>query len=304
MSALTNQVGINISNTSIQLVEISKKQNEVFLMNVDEEFFEENLDPNFKETKFIHILQNSFNEILLRKPLNTKKVSVSLPLNFSKIFELPIDKNLTKNDIAEYCNWEFSKLFPTENIKDFRLEKINLETPTYQSFCRYMVYGLKTDLLKRIFKFCLRNNLTLKLADISHVSANSLLLYTTASSNYFSFWIEDKSISLMYINNGNLAFSKSKYFTDIADVPIFIKNIFSEIENKNLLKNKTTDLIFLGSTISNELINYFNNMQNINFKIFNSIEEIKLNVSYMKNFENVNSIKYNAALGMALRQIT
>lgn len=303
MSDLTNQVGINISNTSIQLVEISKKQNIVYLENVDEEFFEENLDPNFKEPKFIHILQNSFNEIVLRKPLNTKKVSVTLPLNFFKIFELPIDKNLTKNDLSEYCNWEFTKLFPTENIKDFSLEKINLETPTYQPFSRLMIYAIKKDLLKRIFKFCLRNNLTLKLADISHVSANSLLLYTNANSNFFSFWIEDKNISLMYVNDGNLVFSKSKYYTDISDVPVFIKNIISEIEDKNLLKNKVTDLVFLGSTISNELINYFNSMQNINFKILNSFEEMKLNISQIKNFGSINPIKFNAALGIALRYI-
>jgi len=85
MTDLTNQVGINISNTSIQLVEISNKQSKVYLENVDEEFFEESLDLNLKEPKFIHILQNAYNEIILRKPLLTSKVLISLPINFFKI---------------------------------------------------------------------------------------------------------------------------------------------------------------------------------------------------------------------------
>ncbi|MBK7104381.1 MAG: pilus assembly protein PilM [Ignavibacteriae bacterium] len=304
MTDLTNQVGINISNTSIQLVEISNKKNKVYLENVDEEFFEENLEPNLKEPKFIHILQNAFNEILLRKPLVTSKVLISLPLNFFKIFEIPVDKNLTKNDLTEYCNWEFSKLFPTENIKDYSLQKINLETPTYQPFLRFMIYAIKKDLLKRIFKFCVRNNLTLKSIDISHISANSLLAYNNPQLNCFSLWIDEKNISSIYIVNSNIVFSKSKNYLNISEVMLYIKDIFSEIENRNLMKSKITEIFFLGSTISNELINNLKNSCECNLKIINPFDELNLDVTHLKNSINVNSTKFNAALGMALRLIS
>ncbi len=304
MTDLTNQVGINISNTSIQLVEISNKQSKVYLENVDEEFFEESLDLNLKEPKFIHILQNAYNEIILRKPLLTSKVLISLPLNFFKIYEIPVDKNLTKNDLIEYLSWEFSKLFPTENIKDYSFQKIILETPTYQPFMRYMIFVIKKDLLKRIFKFCVRNNLILKSIDISHISANSILAYNNSPLNCFSLWIDEKNISAIYIVNSNIVFSKSKNYLNISEVTFTLKDFFSEIENRNLMKNKISEIFFIGSTISNELINSINITCSCNLKRINPFDELKLDISHRKNSANLNSTKFNAALGMALRLIS
>ena len=43
MPILTNQVGINIAKHAMQLVEISQKENKIYLENVDEEFFDEAL---------------------------------------------------------------------------------------------------------------------------------------------------------------------------------------------------------------------------------------------------------------------
>ncbi|MBK8945085.1 MAG: pilus assembly protein PilM [Ignavibacteriae bacterium] len=304
MTNLTNQVGINISNTSIQLVEINYKQNKIFLENVDEEFFEDNLDENLKEPKFIHILQNAYNEIILRKPLLASKVQISLPNNFFKIYEIPIDKNLTKNDVIDYINWEFSKLFPTENIKEYSFQKIILETPTYQPFHRFLIYAIKKDLLKRIHKFCTRNNLILKSIDISSIAANSLLIYNSSLSNYFSLWIDEKNISSSYFTNNNFVFSKSKSYSNIAEILTYINDIFSEIENRNLMKNKISEIIFIGSLFSNELINNIQNSTSLNCKILNPFEELKLDISHFKNLENLNSVKFNAALGMALRLVS
>ena len=86
MTFLTNQVGVNLTEDKIQLVEIVKKENKLFLENADEEFFEESIFENTKEAKYIHILQNAFNEIVLRNPLISTKISFTLPTNYFYVF--------------------------------------------------------------------------------------------------------------------------------------------------------------------------------------------------------------------------
>ncbi len=47
MSILTNQLGLSLSESKIQLVEIVNKENSVYLENVDEEYFEEPIDTEY-----------------------------------------------------------------------------------------------------------------------------------------------------------------------------------------------------------------------------------------------------------------
>jgi Tfp pilus assembly PilM family ATPase len=123
MSPKNNRIGLSIFEDRINLVEIIKEDQDYCVKNVDEEFFEEIISEKTKEAKYIHILQNAFNEILLRKSLTSQLLSVGLsPSNF-KIFQIPTDKNLTKNDLKEYIKWEITKLFPTFGEDYFTFQK-------------------------------------------------------------------------------------------------------------------------------------------------------------------------------------
>ena len=111
MSVITNQLGLNITEEKLQLVELNYTGNSCYLENIDEEYFEELISSETKEAKFIYILQNAFNEIILRNPINANKVSVSLPLSFFNTFEIPAEQNLTGSDFDEYLEWEFQNYF-------------------------------------------------------------------------------------------------------------------------------------------------------------------------------------------------
>ena len=124
MSILISQFGLNITENQIQFVEIAKDENHIILENVDEEFFEESINDETKEPKFIHILQNAFNEIILRKPLLSNHISVTIPNSYFKVFEIPTDKNLTKKDLDEYIRWEITKLFPAKSKDYFTFNKV------------------------------------------------------------------------------------------------------------------------------------------------------------------------------------
>ncbi len=305
MSILTNQIGINIAQNAIQLVEINQKDNKIYLENVDEEFFEESIDSDVKETKFIHVLQNAFNEIILRKPLLSSKILISLPLSFFNFFEIPIDKNLTKNDLDEYIDWEFKKLFPLENPADFHFQKIYLETLNYLSFKRVLICSIKKSILKRIFKFCLRNNLSLKIVDISNFAANSILSYNNINSFYVSVFFEDKIFSTMLFNGSNFIFLKVKNFENISEIPEIVKTILSEIEERNLLKNKIEKQYIFGSAISNELVKNLEDLFEINSTIINPFHELEMDISHLKqNVFSSNFTKFSSALGIALRSIS
>ncbi len=304
MSILTNQVGINISENSLQLVEISKKFGKVYLENVDEEFFDETLEENQKETKFIHILQNAFNEIILRTPLKTSKVLISLPLSFFKIFEIPIDKNLTQNDLNEYLLWEFNKLFPSFNKFDSNIQKVFLDTPTYQPYKRVSVFALNKEILKRLFKFCVRNNLHLKAVDNCHNSSNGILKYYANKLNGISIYLENKKASAMVFSNNKLIFSKINNFTSIPETLTFLDKVQNEVESRNLSKSKSEQLFLLGSSVNNELLNQIKDTFSISPVTVEGFSELKLDITHLERSKwNNSKTKFNPALGMALRLI-
>jgi hypothetical protein len=69
MPVFENHTGINFSESKLQLVELSYKNNSFCLENVDQSVFKESITPLTEESKLIAILQDSFNKITSKKPL-------------------------------------------------------------------------------------------------------------------------------------------------------------------------------------------------------------------------------------------
>jgi len=105
MSFFYNHCGISISESKLQLVEVKYSDNNFIIENVEEEYFNEFLDFNFKETKFISILQSAFNNIIFRKPINAEYISFSLPLELFYINKIPIESTYSPKEQIEYYKW-------------------------------------------------------------------------------------------------------------------------------------------------------------------------------------------------------
>jgi len=60
MALYHNHVGLHISKSKLQLVEVINKNNNFILGNVDEEYFPEFLSFEDRESKIISILQSAF----------------------------------------------------------------------------------------------------------------------------------------------------------------------------------------------------------------------------------------------------
>ena len=300
MSILTNQLGLTLTESKIQLVEIVNKENSVYLENVDEEYFEEPIDIYTKEAKFIHILQNAFNEIILRKPVSSSKISIGLPPYFFKTFELPIDKNLTKNDVNDYIKWEISKLFPSYNTA-FSFQKIVLNSPNYEQFKKMLVFAIDQNFLKRIHKFCVRNNLKLQFVDNVHIASVALSKDIKSSKNILSLFIEDNQISSLLFSKGNLIFERNNKYKTVPEISQIVNEVIDNIKTNKIVKS-IDNLNLWGNSVTQELYNEITASTEINVERTNPFGKINLS-NRMNDSKYVNDLaeKFSAPASIAFR---
>jgi len=302
MFILTNQVGLSITEDKIQLVEIVNKENNYQLENVDEEYFEESLYHGTKETKFIHILQNAFNEIALRRPLSCDKISITLPPLYFKVFEIPIDNNLTKNDLVEYLRWEMSKLFPDEKINRFTYQKIMLDSYGFHSYKRILVFAIPIKILKRIHKFCVRNSLQLRYIDHAHSATTALFLNDSSASIKLSVYIENNQISIMLFSVNNLVYAQNKSYKIVSEVPVIVESLIEEIKQREFISEDIKRSYIHGNSVTSELKKNIENSINLTFEENLPFENLVISPSLIESKYIVeSSSKFSAAAAIALR---
>ncbi|PID61403.1 MAG: hypothetical protein CR986_02905 [Ignavibacteriae bacterium] len=304
MTVLTNNLGLNLTTEKIQLVEIVQKEKDLFLENVDQEFFEETLNDFSKESKFIHILQNAYNEIILRKSISSDKVALSVPHNIFKIFELPIDNNLTKNDIKDYIAWEISKLLPAEPENSLSYQTINLINPKQENFKRVLIYVIPKLKLKFIHKFCSRNNLRLKLVDNAHIAASLLIPKEFNNENYLSVNIETDDYSFIYFHKGKIALEEHKQLDSVSDLNKLVSKFIKNLEERFGINSKIKNIFLFGSLSSSEVKHNLEEQLNIMVNIIYPFKNLKISEQLQENKIITNNFsKFTSVTSMALRTV-
>lgn len=302
MSILTNKTGLSITEDKVQLVEISKTENTYCLENVDEEYFEESLFNNTKEAKFIHILQNAFNELILRNPLRSNNISITIPPSYFKTFEIPADKNLTKNDLNDYIKWELSKLFPNEKDNHYTFHKSVLGTSNYKSIKKILVHAVPLNLLKQIHKFCVRNNLVLKLIDGSHTAISSFVTEGNTEKNILSVYLENNHISTFLFSGSNLLFERNKELANIHEISGYITSLINEISSEKIISNEINQIYFSGNSVTSEVKNNIAASTNIELGEINPFNNLNINEEIQDHkFITEHKLKFLPATAVALR---
>ena len=305
MSILISQFGLNITENQIQLVEIAKKESRIFLESIDEEFFEESINDETKEPKFIHILQNAFNEIILRTPLVSNHISVTIPNSYFKIFELPTDKNLTKRDLDEYIKWEITKLFPAKSKNYFTFNKVIIDSLNYKSVKTVLVYAVPTTLLKRIHKFCARNSFKLGILDNSHTAVIPLIQADDKSKNILSIHIENNLVSVLLLADGKVKAYNSKSIETISDIPELLATIIEQLSERKLLPGNIDQVFTSGNFINAELRKNIETKNNLTITELNPFGNIEISESHKNNnFLIENTSKFISAASVALRKMS
>lgn len=306
MSLYENHIGINITSSKLQLVEVNYKDEKFYLENVDEEFFDDFLNLQDKETKCISILQKAFDEILLRKSINSSAVSITLPQEFFHIVELPYEESLIENDQLESFRWDISVLYPELKTDDLLIQKIEVDKSSLRKEKKAIVISVSRRYLKILHKFIVRNNLNLKYIDNAHIAVNNFVSLEELGDKglVMSVYIGEKSLSVLVVENNYPVFFSSKKISSISSV---IPSIFKEVEKMKLsgidLNNITQSLI-AGDDLSENLIKQVQESFELPMLRLNPFNKLDVNPSLKENslyIEKFNS--FSAAMGIALRLI-
>lgn len=239
MSIFQSHVGVNLSSAKLELVEINYADKKCFVENVDEEYFSEFINFYDKETKIISILQQAFNNILLRNSFTSTNISFSLPSNLFKIFEIPFESDLHKDDLIRHLDWEFGVLFPAFKKEDYLIRNFKLNEGIRGKNV-LSVFAIERRIINVINKFAARNNFVLKYVDNEHVAANTAISVNEPSGeNTISFFVGFHYFTTLITSKNLPVYFKRKTFKSFAN----FQDTF--LEEYNFIKSKLSENFIL-----------------------------------------------------------
>lgn len=304
MSIFQNHVGISISSSKINLVEVTYSDNNYIVNNIDEEYFDEFLDFDFKETRFINILQQAFDNLLLRNPLNSNFISFALPTNQFYFFELPVEPALHKADLDKHIQWEFSINYPTLKYDDFVLRSFNLDVSTQNK--SIMIVGLRKKIINTLNLFALRNKLKLKFIDNEHIASAISVGYGTNTEdvNLLSILISEDCFSVLLMKEQSPIYFAKKSFSKITDFSRLIDQVIIKLISVYGEKYAIDKVVLFGDKNNSEIKNFIESKTNSVLLEFNPFEFLNINEKQKdKDLLKNKPQRFAAAVGMSARLI-
>lgn len=307
MTRYQNHAGFQVSSNKLQVVEVNNVNKQFVLENIDEEFYSDFFSFRDQETKFISVLQNTFNELTFRKPLTSNFISFTLPSTVFSFFDLPYDEGLTKKDFEEYINWELSVLMPGFSRNELAVQSIKLDNSRLRKGKNVIVSVIPKNVIQALSKFCLRNNLNLRYVDNEHFASNNLLhlqnKITTDSisltllirENYFSLTLLEGSLPVYF------TISKYKGMNEL--VFTLQKEIKRVFDNVNSDKNISNSFLF-GDYFSEPVVEKIKSETGFMFEALDPFKNIKMSEGLAARKVRVKQpAQFSAAAGIAYRLV-
>ncbi len=301
-----NHAGFSITNSKLQIVEINFKDNNYVLENVDEVYFNEKLNlQNDKETKIIALIQNAFNELILKKPLKSNKVSFSLPFESFLTMQVPYDNTLLHQDLLDEFKWELSVLYPYISTSDLVIQYHEIEKNILNNTDTALVFAVPRKYLRILNDFCRQNKLKLKFVDHTHITSEKALSVTnnlTDKGIVLSIYLNYNYFSIIFSVRGKLVYHNVIAYDDAAEIPSLIMN---EIDSNKIIKidrGLINSGFITGEDISGSFASALGELLNIDLIRFNPFDKVRP-VSHLLNnkyfLEKNNS--FSPAAGIAYR---
>ena len=306
MAGFYNHVGLNISNSKLQLVEIFSGPEQIRLDNIAEVNFSERI--NFKKdksTKILAQLQSAYDEIRLSKSIRSKKFSFALPLELFYVVQLPYDNTLLHQDIISEFRWEYSILFPHKDAEEFILVYKQIDKNSFIRQNSAIVYGIERKYLQLLQSFCRQNNLSLGYIDNMHLAAEKALRVSDSYSKRglsLSVYLTEKNFSLIFTLNGQLIYQSIHKLNSLEDAGRLIKD---KIESNKILKVKKGIIqtsYVTGSIPFDKYIGRLNFYTGLNFIKYNPFDRI-ISGPKIKDDAALKKIsnRFSSAAGIAFR---
>ncbi len=306
MTGFENHAGITISSSKIQLVEIIFKSGRFYLNNVDEAYFNEPVNfENDKETKISFQIQGALNEILIKKPLQSRNVSFALPFELFSSVQVPYDNTLLPQDIEEELRWEFSVLYPFISAKDLAIQYIEVEKNNFTNYNSVIAIGIQRKFIQLFHNFSNNNNLKLNFIDSIHTASERALTvnYPQATRGLnLSIYFSSRHLSLLFSLDGKPVWFKVIPLNDAGEIPTVLFEETALQESFKLNRDQIDNAFICGEEVSETIIKALEDVLGIDFIYFNPFDKINPDPKLFDNkyyVEKNNS--FSPAAGVALR---
>jgi len=240
MAGLYVHAGLNLSSTKLQIVEVFGSPEGVRLDNLNEIVFANPIDfKSDNETKILTQLQAAFDEFRLKRPVKSKKLSFSLPLEMFYISQLPFDNTLLHRDIMEEFKWEFSVMYPFLNPEELILQYLEVEKNMIFTKNTALVYAIERKYLKILKIFCERNDLYLGYIDNVHLASERALALSDSFIKQglrLSVYVSKKHLSIILSLDGKTISQKVHKLESQNDIRQIIEQEISPTQSKNIMK--------------------------------------------------------------------
>ncbi len=302
----SGQVGFTITNSKMQIVEIGYKDEQYFLENIDEVYFDEVMNfEKCKDTKISALLQSAFNELIMRKPLSYSTVSFTLPFELFYVMQAPYENSLLHQDLISEFRWEYSVLYPFINTKDLVIQYFEVEKNSIVNNNSVIAVSIARKYLQIISNFCSENNLKLKFIDNLHLASDRALSLSNslaAKGLTLSLYISNKTISIIFLLFGRPVYFKVISHKDASELPATLVNEISNNESISLNKSSINAAFITGEEITTSLAATLSSLLDIEFICFNPFENIAPNPNLFENqFYSEKYNSFSSAAGIAFR---
>lgn len=306
MAGLYVHAGLNLSSTKLQIVEVFGSPEGVRLDNLNEIVFANPIDfKSDNETKILTQLQAAFDEFRLKRPVKSKKLSFSLPLEMFYISQLPFDNTLLHRDIMEEFKWEFSVMYPFLNPEELILQYLEVEKNMIFTKNTALVYAIERKYLKTLKIFCERNDLYLGYIDNVHLASERALALSDSFIKQglrLSVYVSKKHLSIILSLDGKTISQKVHKLESQNDIRQIIEQEISPTQSKNIMKGLVQAAYITGENVTEALAKKLTEKTGITFISFNPFDKLTTTPRILESIlYNQKFNSFSSAAGIAYR---
>lgn len=294
--------GITLSNLKMQITELCLNNNNYFVTNIDEVYFNEELDfQKDKETKLNFILSSAFEELVLKKSITSNAVSFSLPQELFITSRFQFEPSLLDSDLKEEFKLQMAILYPFANWNEYIIKYFEPDyaAPSFENTA--LVFALNCKFIRLLTKLCEKFNFKLNYVDHCHLASNNLLInerFETESIN-LSFYISTKVFSALAARKGKPIYYQDIPVKNINEIPTLITDEVYKLKFLGLNPNQS---FLFGENISLKISDKLSELTSLNFNIVNPFTELKAGYEITANkfYTDTNHL-FTASVGTAIR---
>lgn len=306
MPGFDNHIGFNISSSKLQVVEVNYLADQFKLVNVDEAYFNDPINfESDRETKILALMQGAFDELLIKKNINSNSASFTLPFELFHTMQMPYDTTLLYQDLLDEFKWELSIIYPFISTKNLVLQYFEIDKGPFNETSSALVFALQRRYLQMLDSFCKKNNLKLKFVDNLHIAAERSLSVSNAivyKGLTLSVYFNNKFLSLFFAFNGKPLYFKVIPLNDASEITDHLIRETSHSSILNVERSQIEAAFISGDEISVAVVQTLKKVLGLDFIPFNPFDKIRPipNLYESKLYlEKYNS--FSSAAGIAFR---